>query len=316
MTVSHLLDQRPDVWRGNQSPVAAPPVSHRLAGAGRPARWRRLAAWRGDRDPGDGAGGGRPAAADAVPGAAGPAGGVDRLRRPAAAALSARAGRLGNGPRAPAGREARDGSRGLWAVEQALRSGSCSAVLAWPAAIEPTALRRLQLAAEAGAALAFLFRAPDAAAEPSPAALRLRVQPTADGWLVEVLKRRGGWRTGPVRLRAEAVESTNPPVGRFPGAVEGAVGRCRALLALHFPALSLDLLGPAATSRSPSSRPATAVRWCISPTGLPAAAGAARTGRRRGQGTVRRAAGPRSATRSRGRCPAASRRLACQFTRS
>jgi cell division inhibitor SulA/protein ImuA len=106
----------------------------------------------------------------------------------------------------------------LWAVEQALRSAACSAVLSWPAAIQSVALRRLQLAAEAGAALAFLFRPPGAAAEPSPAALRLVVRPTGDGWLVEVLKRRGGWRTGPILLRAEG-ERPVLPVGRpFPGA--------------------------------------------------------------------------------------------------
>jgi len=218
MTVSLLLDQRPDVWRGNQPPVAAPP--------GIPTGWPEL----------DGllAGGGWPRGAVTEILATGPGAGGLRLLMPSLVQLGRQAGwiafvappLLPYPPALAAWGMAlerllvvRPGTAagGLWAVEQALRSGSCSAVLAWPAAIEPTALRRLQLAAEAGAALAFLFRAPDAAAEPSPAALRLRVQPTGDGWLVEVLKRRGGWRTGPVRLRAEAVESTNPPGGPLSG---------------------------------------------------------------------------------------------------
>ncbi|MGH8766672.1 MAG: translesion DNA synthesis-associated protein ImuA, partial [Burkholderiales bacterium] len=38
----------------------------------------------------------------------------------------------------------------LWAAEQGLRAGNCSAVLAWPAAINERSLRRLQLAAEEG----------------------------------------------------------------------------------------------------------------------------------------------------------------------
>ena len=55
----------------------------------------------------------------------------------------------------------------LWACEQALSSGACGAVLAWLPEASPNlnyaALRRLQLAAESGRALAFLFRAPRAA---------------------------------------------------------------------------------------------------------------------------------------------------------
>lgn len=38
----------------------------------------------------------------------------------------------------------------LWATEQCLRSGSCGAVLCWPAKADDRALRRLQVAAEAG----------------------------------------------------------------------------------------------------------------------------------------------------------------------
>jgi hypothetical protein len=46
---------------------------------------------------------------------------------------------------------------GLWVVEESLRSGSCSAVLAWPVIDDSTVSRRLRLAAEAGDTLGFLF---------------------------------------------------------------------------------------------------------------------------------------------------------------
>ncbi len=85
---------------------------------------------------------------------------------------------------------------GLWVVEQALRAGTCAAVLAWlPAAVPPLALRRLHLAAQAGRCPGFLFRPRQAAADASPAPLRLQVTPGAGRLQVQVLKRRGG---GPV----------------------------------------------------------------------------------------------------------------------
>ncbi|HOP17173.1 MAG: translesion DNA synthesis-associated protein ImuA [Gammaproteobacteria bacterium] len=83
--------------------------------------------------------------------------------------------------------------QGLWAAEQALKSGACSAVLAWPAQLQTAQLRRLQLAAEQGDCVAILFRSVRTAAQGSPAALRLLVRPVPPGLQVEVLKRRGGW---------------------------------------------------------------------------------------------------------------------------
>jgi len=89
------------------------------------------------------------------------------------------------------------GARCAWAAEQGLRSGACAAVLLWGGRWDATALRRLQLAAAAGEALAFLFRDPGAARQPSPAALRLQVQAVPTGYRVTVLKQRGG-RAGAV----------------------------------------------------------------------------------------------------------------------
>ena len=94
-----------------------------------------------------------------------------------------------------------------WAMEQGLRSGACTAVLAWPDARSDqgaerpnrsgkrsvgSLLRRLQLAADAGHALAILLRDPCVAHQPSPAALRMAVRSSDLGLSVTLLKQRGG----------------------------------------------------------------------------------------------------------------------------
>ncbi|MBA1202746.1 translesion DNA synthesis-associated protein ImuA [Pseudomonas capeferrum] len=78
----------------------------------------------------------------------------------------------------------------LWAAEQCLRSGSCAAVLCWPERADDRALRRLQVAAETGQALAFACRPQQASMNPSPAALRIAVDTRPAQW--RVLKCRGG----------------------------------------------------------------------------------------------------------------------------
>lgn len=88
----------------------------------------------------------------------------------------------------------------LWALEQTLRSGTCGAVLGWLPRVNDRALRRLQLAAEHGEALAFLFRPLGAADSPSPAALRLSVQREGDALTVHILKNRGRWADDTLRL--------------------------------------------------------------------------------------------------------------------
>jgi len=64
----------------------------------------------------------------------------------------------------------------LWAAEQCLRSGACSAVLCWPQKADDRALRRLQVAAETGRTPGFAFRAAQAAMNPSPAPLRVAIE--------------------------------------------------------------------------------------------------------------------------------------------
>ena len=81
----------------------------------------------------------------------------------------------------------------LWAFEQTLRCNSFGAVLAWPQQIKDREVRRLQLAAEAGRSIGFLYRSPASAREASPAAVRLKLQARVNGGLdIEILKCRGG----------------------------------------------------------------------------------------------------------------------------
>lgn len=81
----------------------------------------------------------------------------------------------------------------LWALEQALRGGTCGAVLAWPSQIDARHLRRLQLAAEAGHTWGVLFRPRSELTSHSPAALRISVrQHDQDKTQVDILKSRGG----------------------------------------------------------------------------------------------------------------------------
>lgn len=89
-----------------------------------------------------------------------------------------------------------------WTAEQCLRAGCCGAVLNWLPAADYRQLRRLQLAAETGAALAFVFRPAGAVAQASPAALRLRVSADADATAIEILKCRGRVGGEAARLRA------------------------------------------------------------------------------------------------------------------
>ena len=81
----------------------------------------------------------------------------------------------------------------LWSFEQTLRCRSFGAVLAWPSTVRDRDIRRVQLAAEAGRSIGFLYRPPAAARESPPAALRLRLQMDAGGQLgIDIIKCRGG----------------------------------------------------------------------------------------------------------------------------
>ncbi len=64
----------------------------------------------------------------------------------------------------------------LWAWEQSLRSGAAAVVLGWAETLHDRAIRRLQLAAEAGSSLGFLLRPASCRATPSWAEVRLLVE--------------------------------------------------------------------------------------------------------------------------------------------
>jgi hypothetical protein len=90
-----------------------------------------------------------------------------------------------------------------WAAEQTLREGAAGAVLLWSHAVADRPLRRLQLAAEAGESLAFIYRPVVTLNSASPAALRIVLRPAPAALGVEVLKVRGG-RGGAVVLPVQA----------------------------------------------------------------------------------------------------------------
>lgn len=82
----------------------------------------------------------------------------------------------------------------LWAVEQAIRSASFGALLAWlpQQRCRPEHLRRMQTAARGAGGPVFLFRDLPAQFQPSPAPLRLMLLPRPDQQIsVQLLKRRG-----------------------------------------------------------------------------------------------------------------------------
>lgn len=88
----------------------------------------------------------------------------------------------------------------LWALRQLLSSNTCSAVFGWLADADFAALRRLQLAAAEGDSIVALFRPAAEAVRSSPAALRLRLAPTARGLSIELLKRRGPPLAAPIYI--------------------------------------------------------------------------------------------------------------------
>lgn len=99
-----------------------------------------------------------------------------------------------------------------WAAEQALRSQSCAAVLWWVPDPMPSALlRRLHLAAQAGATPLIALRAPAERRHGSPAPLRAACSPQPGYRLsVEVFKRRGPPMAAPLQIALPPPVSVRP----------------------------------------------------------------------------------------------------------
>lgn len=89
---------------------------------------------------------------------------------------------------------ARQDMDSLWAMEQALHSQTCCAVIGWSTVANDAVLRRLQLATERSATWTVLFRPSHLRLTASPAPLRIHLSWQQQGTrlAVHVLKRRGG----------------------------------------------------------------------------------------------------------------------------
>lgn len=101
----------------------------------------------------------------------------------------------------------------VWSCEQVLRHPGTGAVLAWLQQPGIALLRRLRLAAVAGETCAFLYRPSTAAAQPSPAHLRIRWQGAQDHLRLEIFKNTGGWPAGnaPIHVPIEPGARHAPP---------------------------------------------------------------------------------------------------------
>lgn len=214
----------PELWRGHQLgrarhsvvPTGWPELDHQLPGGGWPrqALTELLLAH-------PGVGEMRllvPGLASVMQGQEGPARSV-LLFGPPATPCAWGVQQLGLNPQAMivvegnalAGRQS--GTDILWALEQVLRSGHAGAALAWlPPRLPPDALRRLQLAAQSHDGPVFLFREASARLRPSPAPLRVLLQPEATDTLsVLLLKRRGPALEKPLFLTLPEPVALHPP---------------------------------------------------------------------------------------------------------
>lgn len=84
----------------------------------------------------------------------------------------------------------------LWSAEQCLRSGCAHSVLLWHQELEISQAKRLQLAAEQGDALHFIFRHQHQLSLSLPVNLAMKLRPHRQGINIQVTKRKGGWPDG------------------------------------------------------------------------------------------------------------------------
>ncbi len=113
------------------------------------------------------------------------------------------------------------GHRGdrLWTIEQALKSASLGAMVAWLPeenhVLHADHVRRLQLSAQASRTLTFAFRPAIARAASSPAPLRIELTPAApDRLALSIFKRRGPPPVAPIVIDLPSATPASQP--RFP----------------------------------------------------------------------------------------------------
>ncbi|MHB9838026.1 translesion DNA synthesis-associated protein ImuA [Paraburkholderia terrae] len=92
----------------------------------------------------------------------------------------------------------------LWSAEQILRAGTCGALILWAQHVQASSLRRLHLAAQSSETLFVMVRPLATAQDASPAVLRLALRPSADGLIVDVIKRRGPAASEPIAVSLQA----------------------------------------------------------------------------------------------------------------
>lgn len=95
----------------------------------------------------------------------------------------------------------------LWAAEQALKSGGCGAVLLWLQGVKNQYawLRRLQMAAESGRAMAIFFRAAADEVVSTPAHLRVVAMREGGLFKVRIPKRRGPSLASPIAVDSRVI---------------------------------------------------------------------------------------------------------------
>ncbi len=104
----------------------------------------------------------------------------------------------------------------LWAADQILKNGSCSALLCWLPQARATELRRLHAAAQATDTLFIVVRPMAAAEQASPAPLRLIVRPALGGVLLRIVKRRGPPRDLPLHVAWPGATTTPSSLPHVP----------------------------------------------------------------------------------------------------
>ena len=89
----------------------------------------------------------------------------------------------------------------LWSMERALRSNNCGLVLTWQTWLSVKVLRRLQLAAETGSTLGFIFKSRDNKYSPSRMRIRIKNITNFDEASITVIKAHDGSRTQSTNIK-------------------------------------------------------------------------------------------------------------------
>ena len=89
----------------------------------------------------------------------------------------------------------------LWSIERALRSNNCGLVLTWQTWLSVKVLRRLQLAAETGGTLGFIFKSRDNKYSPSRMRIRIKNITNFDEASITVIKAHDGSRAQSTNIK-------------------------------------------------------------------------------------------------------------------